>query len=69
MHTCISISLSLSIHTYVYRYIYIYIYTHTPTSGAYVAIRQQEVLQGTQEGSKPSTAATDKGLKKILRRS
>ena len=52
----------------IYMYMYIYIYIYIYTRGAYVAIRQQEVLQGTQEGSKPSTAATDKGLKKILRR-
>ena len=38
------------------------------TSGAYVAIRQQEVLQQTWRRSKPCTAANDEALKKVLRR-
>jgi len=41
---------------------------HVHSRGAYVAIRQQEVLQGTQGGSKPWMAATEEGLKKGLRR-
>ena len=45
--------------TDVYIYIYIYIYT----SGAYVAIRQQEVLQQTWGKSKPCTAANEEALK------
>ena len=35
--------------------VYIYIYT----SGAYAAIRQQEVLQNTQKASMPWLAAND----------
>ena len=38
------------------------------TSGAYVAIRQQEVLQQTWRRSKPCTPVNDEALKTVLRR-
>ena len=38
------------------------------TSGAYVAIRQQDVLQETLRESKPCLAVKDEALKKGLRR-
>ena len=37
-------------------------------SGPYAAFQQQEVLQGTQGGSKPCMAATEEALEKGLKR-
>ena len=66
MYIYIYIYVYIYIYIYIYVCMYIYIYIYIYTSGAYVAIRQQEVVQETQGESLPCMAANEEGIKKGL---